>query len=89
MLDVLLARPHDLQGAVDVLGDLDGASAVRFRSPASVLMTVPCLWRDRARADSAPEHGLCQQAELEFSHTPSRRPLSFLEITRVYFSGGG
>jgi MFS family permease len=26
---------------------------------------------------------------LEFSHTPSRKPLSFLEITRVYFSGGG
>jgi len=59
----MFARPHDLQGAVDVLGDLDGASAVRFRSPASVL-AAPCLWRDRARADSAPEHGLCQQAEI-------------------------
>jgi hypothetical protein len=26
---------------------------------------------------------------LEFSHTPSRKPLSFLEITRVYFGCGG
>ena len=35
MLDIFLARPHDLHGTVDVLGDLDGAGdAVHLQPPA-------------------------------------------------------
>src|SRR3984893_2750226 len=73
----MFARPHDLQGAVDVLGDLDGVSAVRFRSPASVL-AAPYLWRDRARADSAPEHGLSSAiVPLPVTFVFSEEPVAF------------
>ena len=35
MLDVFLARPHDLHGTLDVLGDLDGADDAVDLEPAA------------------------------------------------------